>query len=166
MPKFGTDGRLHLHEDEPARAGLTTASLIGLVFANNGTTHLAYDLPMSRLLLNLRHVPDDEIDEVRAMLDDAGIAYYQTRPSRWGISSGGIWVSDDNDAARAKALMADCQATRQKRARAEHQAALRDGTAETFRDVLRRQPAQVALIAVAIVLLLALVALPAIMLRQ
>ena len=51
---------------------------------------------MSRLLLNLRHVPDDEIEEVREMLDQDAIAYYQTQPSRWGMSYGGIWVSNVN----------------------------------------------------------------------
>lgn len=121
---------------------------------------------MSRLLLNLRYVLDDEVDDVEAMLDDAGIEFHRTQPSRWGISSGGIWITHDTDTDRARRLMADYQSARQTRARAEHQAALRDGSAETFRDVLRRQPGQVALIAVAIALLLALVALPAILLRQ
>ncbi len=49
---------------------------------------------MSKLLMNLRHVPEDEADEVRALLDEHAIAYYETKPSRWGISSGGIWIAD------------------------------------------------------------------------
>ncbi|MCX7041690.1 MAG: DUF6164 family protein, partial [Gammaproteobacteria bacterium] len=32
---------------------------------------------MSKLLLNLRNVPDDEADDVRALLDAHGIAYYE-----------------------------------------------------------------------------------------
>ena len=41
---------------------------------------------MSKLLLNLRDVPDDEADDVRRFLDSGGIRYYETRPNRWGIS--------------------------------------------------------------------------------
>jgi len=40
---------------------------------------------MSRLLLNLRNVPYDEADDVRAMLDAKRIAFYETTPSPWGI---------------------------------------------------------------------------------
>lgn len=121
---------------------------------------------MAKLLLNLRNVPDDEVDEVRAMLDASRIEYFETKPSRWGISYGGIWVTHDRDVAEAKRLMAGYQSQRQARVRAEHAAAQREGTAETFRDILREQPLRVLLTAVAIVLLLGLVALPAYLLRQ
>ena len=120
---------------------------------------------MSKLLLNLRYVLDDEIDDVRAMLEQHRIAFYETQPSRWGISHGGIWLSKDGDLPRAKQLMAEYQAGRQARARAEHEAAKREGTAETFMDVLREQPLRVLLIALAILVLLGLVALPAVLLR-
>lgn len=115
---------------------------------------------MSKLLLNLRHVPDDEADDVRAFLKAHDIGFYETRPSRWGISHGGIWVADNADVAEAKRLMADYQRQRQVRVRAEREQALRDGTAETFADIVREQPLRVLLTLVAIVFLLALVALP------
>jgi hypothetical protein len=46
---------------------------------------------MSKLLLNLRGVPDDEADDVRRFLGSRGISYYETPPSRWG-TAGGIWI--------------------------------------------------------------------------
>ena len=116
---------------------------------------------MSKLLLNLRNVPDDEADDVRGFLDAAGIAHYETRPSLFGISAGGIWVKHDADVAEAKRLMATYQGERQRRVRAEHERARRDGTAETFADIVREQPMRVVLTGVAIVLLLGLMALPA-----
>jgi hypothetical protein len=116
---------------------------------------------MAKLLLNLRHVPDDEADDVRAFLDANRIAYYQTPPSVFGISAGGIWLRDDGDLPEAKRLMADYQRQRQARVRAEVAQARADGTAETFADVVRQQPLQVALRLVAIAILLALLALPA-----
>lgn len=121
---------------------------------------------MSKLLLNLRYVLDDEADEVRAMLQAHRIEFHETQPSRWGISHGGIWISDDGDVVEAKRLMAEYQAKRQLRVRAENEAARRDGTAETFATVLREQPGRVLLTAIAILVLLGLVALPVLLLRQ
>lgn len=115
---------------------------------------------MAKLLLNLRHVSDDEAADVRAFLDANAIAFYETQPSRWGISFGGIWLENNADVAEAKRLMADYQKQRQVRVRAEREQAVRDGTAETFADIVRQQPLRVLLTLVAIVFLLALVALP------
>jgi len=113
---------------------------------------------MSKLLLNLRGVPDDEADDVRRFLDSGGIGYYETQPTLWG-TSGGIWI-DDGDVAEAKRLMAEYQHVRRARARAERAEAERNGTAETFVDVLRTQPLQVALTVIGIALMLALMAVP------
>ena len=120
---------------------------------------------MAKLLLNLRHVPDDEADDVRAMLDAHRIAYYETPPSMWGISAGGIFVQENADIAEAKRLMAEYQVERSARVRAEVAAARRDGTAETFRTVLREQPLRVLFTILAIICLLGLVALPVFLLH-
>lgn len=120
---------------------------------------------MSKLLLNLRNVPDDEADDVRALLDAHGIAYYETRPSMWGISAGGIFVTEDRAIVEANRLMAAYQEQRGTRARAEYAEAVRDGTAETFWTALRAEPGRVVLTLLAILFLLGLVALPIILLR-
>ena len=119
---------------------------------------------MSKLLLNLRHVPDDEADDVRGLLDARGIGYYETRPSLWGVSGGGIWIRDDSDVEDAKRLMAEYQRQREARAREERAAAERSAAADTFVDVLRTQPLRVALVVIAIALVLALTAVPAMLL--
>ncbi len=119
---------------------------------------------MARLLLNMRMVPEDEADDVRAFLRDNGIPFHETRPSRWGISHGGIWISEDADYPRARSLMDGYQAARQARARAEREASLRDGSAESFADIVRREPLRVAGILVGIVFMLGLVALPVVLL--
>jgi hypothetical protein len=120
---------------------------------------------MSRLLLNLRNVPEDEADDVRALLDANGIAYYETTPGPWNISVGGIWVKEDADLGEARRLMAGYQQQRGERARAEHAAAVRAGTVETFWSQLRAEPARVLLAVLGILLALALVALPVLLLR-
>ena len=123
-----------------------------------------YHSSMAKLLLNLRDVPDDEADDVRRFLESSGISYYETRPSLWGVSGGGIWIRNDGDVAEAKRLMAEYQRERQARARAERAEAERSGTAQTFADVLRTQPLRVALTVIVIALLLALMAAPAVLL--
>lgn len=125
-----------------------------------------YDSRMATLLLNLRNVPDDEADEVRALLDARRIAFYETRPSRWGVSAGAIWIAEDIDADRAKALMAGYQAERLARARAEHAAAKAQGTAPTWCSTLRDEPLRVAMTVLTTLLLLGLVALPVFMLSR
>ena len=120
---------------------------------------------MAKLLLNLRNVPDDEADDVRELLDENGIAWYETKPGPWRISVGGIWISEDAAVVEAKRLMAEYQQARGARARAEYEAAVRDGTAETFWSVLHAEPARVLLAVLGILFALALVALPVILLR-
>lgn len=121
---------------------------------------------MAKLLLNLRYVPDDEAFDVAAFLDVAGIDWYQTRPSPFGISHGGIWLRNNDDLPRAKALMADYQRERQAKARADQAQAERDGTAETFGDIVRTDPTRVLLIVIAIVFLIGLMAVPGYMLSR
>jgi len=100
---------------------------------------------LNRQLFNFRHVPDDEADEVRALLDEHAIDYYETPPSRWGISMGAIWLSDAADYPRARSLLDDYQAERAERVRAEYTARKQRGEVDTFTSALRRRPAEVLL---------------------
>ncbi|MEO7051095.1 MAG: DUF6164 family protein [Rhodanobacter sp.] len=120
---------------------------------------------MSKLLLNLRNVPDDESDDVRAMLDAQGIAFYETRPSIWGVSAGGIWVTEDAAFADARRAMDDYQRQRSASARAEYAAARRAGTADTFFTLLRAAPGRVVMSVLGILVVLGLMTLPFILLR-
>ena len=120
---------------------------------------------MAKLLLNLRNVGDDESFEVGELLDRNGIAWYRTEPSPWGISNGGIWLRENDDLPRAKGLMATYQAERGQRVRDEREAALRDGSAETFGSMLRSRPLFVVAVLLGMVVVSALVLLPYFLLR-
>lgn len=112
---------------------------------------------MAKQLLNLRNVPDDEADDVRGFLDEHGIEYYETPPNRWGITMGGIWVRNDADYPRARALMDDYQSERAERARAELHARQQRGEMETMATVIRDRPVQLlvyGLVCVGIVILM------------
>lgn len=120
---------------------------------------------MSKLLLNLRHVGDDEYHDVCTLLDQHGIAWYRTEPSPWGISNGGLWLREDADHPRARALMGDYHAQRSVRLRGEREQALREGTAETFASLFRRRPGYVLVMLLAMLAVAALVLLPFLLLR-
>lgn len=111
---------------------------------------------MSKLFLNLRNVPEDEADEVRDLLTRHAIAFYETEPSSWGISAGGIWLREADQLPRAKALMADYQQQRRARALEDRAAAEREGRGETFLGLLKTRPLYVLGMLAAIVLVLGL----------
>jgi hypothetical protein len=74
-------------------------------------------------------------------------------------------LTEDADFADAQRALDDYEQQRSARVRAEYAAARRDGTAETFRSMLRAEPVRVVLTLLGILLALALVALPVLLLR-
>lgn len=105
-------------------------------------------------LMNLRNVPDDEADEVRELLEAQAVDYYETPPSRWGISMGGLWVRDAQEAERARALLARYQQDRFERQRAEYEKASRAGNIAGFWQRLWAKPLTMLAVFVAIGLIL------------
>ncbi|HEX6994737.1 MAG TPA: DUF6164 family protein [Gammaproteobacteria bacterium] len=125
---------------------------------------------MAELLLNLRGVPDDEADEIRALLAAHEIAFYETPPSRFGVSAGGIWVRDRGQAAAAGRLLAEYHARRQAAAQAEYRAAREAGAARTLWTSIRDDPlrALAAMLGIAFVVafVIAILALPFVLLAR
>ena len=107
---------------------------------------------MPVLLFNLRGVPDDEARDVRELLEQHRIDSYETPAGRWGLSSPGIWLEDEDQFERAKALIDTYQRERALRARQEYRELKAAGRQETLLDRIRRNPLQVVLY-LAIVLL-------------
>lgn len=95
---------------------------------------------MARLLMNLRGVPDDEAEAIRALLRDNAVDYYETPPTRWGLSMGAIWVRDSDEYPRARELLDTYQERRTRDARAEQEERRRAGTHETFATLFLRAP--------------------------
>lgn len=95
---------------------------------------------MAKLLLNLRNVPDDEADDVRAMLREHALDFYETPPNRWGLSMGAIWLRENDDYPRAKELLDQYQQERARTAREDFEQRQREGTQETFTSLFLRDP--------------------------
>lgn len=114
---------------------------------------------MPHHLMNLRHVPDDEADEIRALFEEHHVRYYETPPSRWGISMGGFWAHDNEEAARARALLENYQAERLQHQREDFEA--RRARGETsFWYHFRQRPITVMAALIAIAAILGLTLLP------
>lgn len=120
---------------------------------------------MAKLLLNLRNVPDDEADEVRDLFVTHAIDVYETKPSMWGVSAGGIWLANVGQLEQAQRLLADYQVQRAANARAEREAAVREGRAPSTWSNLRDNPRQAVVAVVGILLMLAIVVLPFLLFR-
>jgi hypothetical protein len=115
---------------------------------------------MPKLLLNLRHVPDDEAEDLRELLEERQIEFYETKPSRWGVSAGGIWIKHGQDVEQARRLMEEYQLRRLTSARAEFDTAKREGTAKTLWDSVRENPLPAIGLLIGIAFLVAVMALP------
>ena len=100
---------------------------------------------MSRLIFKLRHVPDDEAEDVRQLLHDHDIDFYETSAGNWGISMPGIWLRNDDDYGLASSLLAEYQSQRQRESRGQYEADKAAGRAETQLDRLRQEPVKVIL---------------------
>lgn len=97
---------------------------------------------MARIFFRLRLVPDDEAEDVRQLLDDSHIPWYETSAGRWGVSFPAIWVTEDDDLPRAKELLAQYQANRLERIRAEQQSRAENGESETLISRILQRPVQ------------------------
>ncbi|VAX11681.1 hypothetical protein MNBD_GAMMA26-53 [hydrothermal vent metagenome] len=95
---------------------------------------------MSALLFRLRNVPDDEADEVRELLTENGIIFYETSAGNWGISLPGIWVQDEAQLPRAKTLIETYQQERLIRVQDEYNQLSREGRARTIIGVMKSTP--------------------------
>ncbi len=95
---------------------------------------------MSVLLFKLRGVPDDEAEEVRELLADNDIDYYETPAGKWGISMPAIWLKDKDQLQRAKLLIDKYQGERLIRARDEYERLNREGKNKTIIEAIKEDP--------------------------
>lgn len=98
---------------------------------------------MATLLFKLRHVPEDEADEVRNLLEKHDIETYETSAGNWKVSMPAIWLKDDNQLSQAKTLLDDYQQQRYHQARQEYEDLRSRGESNTLWKNFRDNPLQV-----------------------
>ncbi len=95
---------------------------------------------MPHLLFRLNGVPEDEEIEVRRLLDEQHIDYYETSAGLFGISLAALWIRDDGEIERAQELLEQYQQQCYQQAREAYEQQQRDGTAETLLQRALRDP--------------------------
>jgi hypothetical protein len=98
---------------------------------------------MPARLFSLRGVPDDEAEEIRALLAENHIDFYETSAGNWGISNPSIWLPDENQLPQAKALLENYQIQRATQQRELHEQRQREGKQTTFWELLSDNPLKV-----------------------
>jgi hypothetical protein len=115
---------------------------------------------MAKLLFKLNGVPDDEAQDIRELLDENRIDYYETSAGRWGISLAAIWLKDESQLLQATRLIDAYQEQRYQRAREEYERLRQEGRLETLFDRFRSHPVRMLAYLLAIIGVLYLSILP------
>ena len=68
------------------------------------------------LLFRLANVPDDEADDVRELLDNNGIDFYETDAGRWRLGVAALWLKDTSQLEEARGLIGRYQYQRYQQA--------------------------------------------------
>jgi hypothetical protein len=109
---------------------------------------------MAKLIFKLKSVPDDEAEDIKNLLTDNKIDFYETPPGNWKISVHALWVKDDGQSIQAKQLIDEYQLERGQRIRMETQQKIDNGEFETIFQRLLSNPVQsIAILAIILFIL-------------
>jgi len=115
---------------------------------------------VSRLLLRLRYVTDEEAGEIRLLLQDNDIEFYETVAGFFGTGVAAIWLTHDDQQALARSLVEQYQHERQSRVRQEYLSQKNQGEQDTLLKRFKREPVKCVLGVGAIALILYLSLMP------
>jgi hypothetical protein len=95
---------------------------------------------MAVLLMKLRLVPDDELAEIEALLEQHELEFYSTSAGSWGISLPALWLLDGERLQEAKALLESYASERQAQSRQLYESMKESGKQRTMLDIARESP--------------------------
>ena len=109
---------------------------------------------MPVLLYKLRGVPDDEAEEMRILLEENSIDFYETNEGNWGISMPAFWLKDKSQLALSKNIINEYQKERQQKSRQEYDHLKKNNQLDSFFDSVRANPVRfiVTILIIAVVL--------------
>lgn len=97
---------------------------------------------MSVLLFRLNGVPDDEAEDIRRLLDNNELSYYETDAGKWGISTAAIWLIDEGQLQKAHILIGEYEKERTQRVRKEFEQLRHEGKTDTILGKFIHHPVQ------------------------
>lgn len=119
---------------------------------------------MAMLLFKLINVPDDEAQEIRALLAHNAINFYETDAGFFRVGLDAIWLPDNTQAEQARALINTYQHERAQQQQHNYAVLVEQGAAPNLWQSLRAQPLRFSLFVVAILFILGLSLIPFLML--
>ena len=109
---------------------------------------------MARLIFKLKSVSDDEAEDIKNLLSENEIEFYESPAGNWEISMNALWLNDEAQYAQAKQLIDEYQIERSQRIRLETQQKIDLGEHETFSQRLFNKPVQIFIILAIIIFIL------------
>lgn len=97
---------------------------------------------MAKLIFKLKSVFDDEADDIKTLLTDNKIDFYESPAGNWGISMHALWLNDETRFTEAKQLIDQYQIERSQRIKSEVQEQKENGEFETFFQRMLNRPVQ------------------------
>lgn len=97
---------------------------------------------MAKLLFKLKSVFDDEADDVRKLLSENDINFYESPAGNWGISMHALWLNDESQYEKAKKLIDEYQHERSERVQLEIKQQRKNGEFETLQQRILNRPMQ------------------------
>ncbi len=96
----------------------------------------------------------DEADDIKNLLTENNIDFYESPAGNWGISMHALWVNDEGQSSLAKKLIAEYQLKRSERIRQETQQKMEEGELETFFQRILSRPVEFILLLALILFIL------------
>jgi len=94
---------------------------------------------MNRKVFSLKHVGEDEAHDVRELLCEHDIEFYETQENIWQTANPAIWLHDASDYSKARTLIDQYQKERVQQIRETNPAAKRSFLSGIVDD-FKRQP--------------------------
>lgn len=121
---------------------------------------------MAVLLFRLNNVPDDEAQDIRALLGANNISFYETDAGFFRVGLDAIWLSDDSEAEQARELIRTYQIERTKNQQNNYALLVEQGAAPTFWQNFCAQPIRFVLLMLAIIFVAGITLVPFLMLLK
>jgi hypothetical protein len=121
---------------------------------------------MARLLFKLAQVPDDEAAEIRALLDEHQIHYYETDAGFFRVGLDAIWLADGVQEEYARELILTYQAERAVRQQQNYAQLVEAGQVPSVWQHFCAQPIRFIAVTAAIIFVAGLTLIPFVMLLR
>ncbi len=115
---------------------------------------------MAKLLFKLNGVSEEEANEIRELLDEHDVEYYETHSGRWGISLAAVWIKNNDQFESARELILASQRQRQISLRTEFEKQRLNGEIPDWRQRLRERPIDFIAVGLAIAFILGIMLWP------